>query len=425
MKERSHTQDGQSIVLVALLMGVLLVFVAIAVDMSNAYAHRRQAQNAADAAVLAAAQELGLYLNEESTSDGDIAAEMNDYAQKNAILDTDGIPHNAVNANVIGCYLGADANCLDDMPPLDSSFRVGELGYVPDDAIGIEVVTVITAPTFFGGLVGLDGLRLQAEAASMFESACTAGGCVLPLAVHERGFGEEGEPEFIEGQCYNLWDGVSSSNLGWLNWSFQGYSCQALEGGASDCSTDCLALNMNPLHCARIDPSDYDVGNDIWIAGVPGDKNSDAVRDWLKYYINNEEVVRLVVFDDSVVDSQCGKMKPGGPSGTRYHLAGFAAFKVTGFRLSKGKGKAVYCDQLSDGTLLCGDELISGLDYTCDPATSLDYPPCYDDDGVTMVPCATKDSTTNRVTGIAQAFNDGDSGNCEAVGNLLAPRITK
>jgi len=40
-----------------------------------------------------------------------------DYAEKNDIQDTDNNPGNSVNANVIGCYLGADAECLDGMPP--------------------------------------------------------------------------------------------------------------------------------------------------------------------------------------------------------------------------------------------------------------------------------------------------------------------
>jgi len=80
MEEKSRTEHGQSIVLVALLMGVLLLFVAIAVDLSNAYAHRRQAQNAADSAALAAAGEFGLYLNGEMTGDTGIGAAMRDYA---------------------------------------------------------------------------------------------------------------------------------------------------------------------------------------------------------------------------------------------------------------------------------------------------------------------------------------------------------
>ena len=56
--ESCPTERGQALLQVALLMVVLLSFVALAVDVGNAYGRRRRMQNAADAAALAGAREL-------------------------------------------------------------------------------------------------------------------------------------------------------------------------------------------------------------------------------------------------------------------------------------------------------------------------------------------------------------------------------
>ena len=46
-------EEGQSAVMMALAMIVLIAFVALVVDMGNIYAQRRQVQNAVDAASFA------------------------------------------------------------------------------------------------------------------------------------------------------------------------------------------------------------------------------------------------------------------------------------------------------------------------------------------------------------------------------------
>lgn len=51
-------KEGQSIILVIVLLATLIVFVAITVDLGRAYMMRRQMQNAADAGALAGAQEI-------------------------------------------------------------------------------------------------------------------------------------------------------------------------------------------------------------------------------------------------------------------------------------------------------------------------------------------------------------------------------
>jgi Flp pilus assembly protein TadG len=68
---RSFADDDTGAVapLVALLLGVLLAFCALALDFGNVYAHRRALQNAADAAALAGAREVQLQMVGDSNSD--------------------------------------------------------------------------------------------------------------------------------------------------------------------------------------------------------------------------------------------------------------------------------------------------------------------------------------------------------------------
>lgn len=430
MDERRYgEQQGQSVIIVALALGVLLLFVAIAVDMSNAYAYRRQAQNAADAAALAGAIELGDYFNGYSGGDADIRLEIVSYAQQNRMLDTDGNASNGVNDNVIACYVDSTGDCIDGLPVADSTVRVGTLGYVPDEAMGVEVIVYTTAPTFFGAVLSIDGYDLRAVAASRHRAACTGGDCVLPVALHETVFENE-LPTFQVGQCYNLYDGGGTGNFGWVNWANQGLSCQLLDapgvancwedGVYGECCTECLAANLDPLYCTRV--SDVlQIGSQVY--GTVGVINANAVRGLLSQYAIDGSTVHLLVYGDgehpATEGTGCGS--DAHPTGLKYNVVGFAAFRITGFLLSQGNG--VKCDMRVDAN---GEPI--GLDcdgatgdYLAHPDDCLDFPgaeECGED-------CDWETGEYNRITAIARPAFDGEGGHCDAIGNLYAPPITK
>jgi hypothetical protein len=403
-------QEGQSVILVALLILTLVLFAAIAVDVTVAYYDRRTAQNAADAAALAAAQELGHKLRGESVTDADVLTKLEDFAQRNG------------SADVRGNYLDQDGAAL---------APIGE-GTIPANAHGVEATALITAPTFFGGVIGLDGLDLDADAAVQFESVCYGGKCLLPIAVYAGGYTDEDDEtavNFVDGQCYNLWDGAGGGNFGWLNWSNQGngqYSCRTY--GVSDCTPVCVDHNMDPDYCSTHPDDMIQVGD--YVGGAPGVMNADKVRDRLNFYISTQTVARLVVYDHVTTfghgNAQCGVTSWNGSTssrkGTYYHVAGFGAFQITGFRLSHGNGTAVSYD-------------------TVDPTTCLDFPNqeglcCReweeaDDGGLVYYECANWDvcqyntGDVNRITGIARQWTEDAFETCDAVGNFFAPRLTR
>src|SRR4051812_46344703 len=63
-------ERGQVLVIMALAMIALLGITGVAVDMGYAYAHRREVQNAADAAALAGALKLGQHYNATQNPSG-------------------------------------------------------------------------------------------------------------------------------------------------------------------------------------------------------------------------------------------------------------------------------------------------------------------------------------------------------------------
>lgn len=433
----NQKQRGQSIILVAVAMVALVIFVALAVDLSNTYHHRRVAQNAADAAALAGAQELGRQLNLKVKTDSLIKQEMNDFAERNGIEDTNSSLADPINDNVEGYYLDPGKGVIG---------TVGG-GTVPDKAVGIRAITHITAPTYFGGILGFDGYPVQARAAVFFDVACTGGWCMLPIAINDTGFMDVASQQ--PGQCFDMWDGAGAGNFGWVNWSLNSpegtdkYSCKSEElynwgftdDLPSDCSAQCLDINMNPNYCVRINPAD--IGYHDPVGGTSGIKNGDFIREWFKYYITEGTPVQVLVYDTTIGNKKTGQeagcANPSNENGLRYRTVGFACFVMTGFRLSHGQG-ATQCDLGLDGVIHCqectwddstGETLLQcpsgGVSLTCDPVTTADYPgECETADGVK---CEFETGDVNRISGKFVSCFHGEGGDCKAIGNVLAPRL--
>ena len=164
--DQDREQQGQSIILIAMALITLVIFAAIAVDLSNAYVYRRTLQNAADAASLAGARELARQLNTFDFAwqynEDWIKTDVNDYGERNGLEDSDGVIGNSINTNAEAYYLDLAGERVSDV-------QIGDLGFVPsDEARGIEVLAHGRAPSFFGGFLGLEGLEISADAAVVF-----------------------------------------------------------------------------------------------------------------------------------------------------------------------------------------------------------------------------------------------------------------
>ncbi|MGD8491649.1 MAG: pilus assembly protein TadG-related protein [Anaerolineae bacterium] len=364
-------QQGQTLVLVAVALIVLVIFAAIAVDLSNGYVHRRTAQNAADAAALAGARELARQLNEFRTqpwrrNEFLIKAEMNDFAERNDIEDTNDSPGDSINTNVTGYFIDTAGEHV-------SEYVIGDVGSVPDAARGVEAIAHTVAPSFFSGVLGQDGFAISAESAVVFEGAC-ADTCVMPIAAYTETFKTD--------ECYNIYDGAEPGSFGWLNWQY------GHEGDTCKCSATCLADNLDPLTCnsGRIEVGDF-------AASDSGISNKIQIRDQLEHYIDNNEPFTIIIYDYTECRNgkcdECAQWQSGAERGFAYHVIGFAKFQLIGYSLATGGGSGqAYGD---DGESCLGPEPTGG----------------------------------NRLTGRFMDWVEGEAGDCVPYGGLIAPRVIK
>ncbi len=179
---------GQTLILIALLVVALIAFVALAVDGANAYAARREAQSAADGAAIAGTWVMVEYAGGSPVAD--ILRKVNTYAESNGVADTNGIPGDPVNNNVLAYYVDADGNRLLDDQGNEWELHTGPL-LLPSSAHGIEAVTTITRSTFFARVIGVNQVQAMATATAKYE----IDGGILPIAVNEYWYGSQGHLE--------------------------------------------------------------------------------------------------------------------------------------------------------------------------------------------------------------------------------------
>jgi hypothetical protein len=358
-------------------MVFLVIFVAITVDVSSAYYHRRTAQNAADAAVLSGVYEMSKEINHRNKRvDDNIKAAMNDFAERNGIEDTAGNLADDENANVVGYYVDTSANRV-QVDGADA--QVGEMDNlrVPDNAYGIEAITYITAPTYFGGIFGFDGYPLEARAVSLLKQACTSD-CVVPITTDSSLlFDDQGRPMDEQELCFNIWresqtDVPTPGLYGWVNWTWQETLCEIdddrpcplVDQGVNACNSPILAANLHPDNCGN----GYVAVGD-WISSTSGVVNADDVRCMLLYYMGSHDLYcnpretldprpfTIPVYTGTTMDLEppsevpCLAMdNPYDPTsgGLHYYVSGFAKMQLLGFQLSQGGSVVVNAG--NDGT---------------------------------------------------------------------------
>ncbi len=100
-------ERGQVLVIAALLMTALVGFLALVVDVGNAYAQRRYMQNAADAAALAAARLMANSM-QTGTTDAAVSATINNYLALNG--NGTFVPNAGLGASSGAWYLDGSGN---------------------------------------------------------------------------------------------------------------------------------------------------------------------------------------------------------------------------------------------------------------------------------------------------------------------------
>lgn len=198
VRVRIESEKGQAIVILALAIVGLLGFTALAIDGGNAYYIKRNMQNAADAAVVAALQS---YLDDvadktSATSEQSLILAAHATSEINMVEDSDATSANCVNDNVYTWYIDADGFVLDRStgtqilvsgnpvtPVIGDTYDIGngrtacsDYGSVPTamwdaagDEFGVYVITSSEFDTFLAGVIGRDTLAAQGAAAAVID----------------------------------------------------------------------------------------------------------------------------------------------------------------------------------------------------------------------------------------------------------------
>ena len=164
-------QRGQVIVIAAMAMVALVGGVSLVVEAGNAYAHQRDAQNAADAVANAGATVLAQRLGGTPKTDADVASEMATLATTNRLGS-----HQAWYTDVKGKLLNNAGNVVGNTA---AAAEVGVVGSIPPNTQGVQVGGSQQFGTTFARVLGFDTFSASAEATAV--TGALTGGMFLPV----------------------------------------------------------------------------------------------------------------------------------------------------------------------------------------------------------------------------------------------------
>lgn len=333
-------RQGQSIILIALIIVVLVGMVGLSVDVGNTYAQNRNAVRSTNAAALAAMDKLI-----RGGADSDVGAVIKASFQSNGItaqIDPSASPQPG-ERRILARYLDSNGNQL-------GACTVGSCGTVPANVAYIQVNTTGTVDTYFARVLGQQTLPVKAQA---FAAQCTPVNGVYPIAVNAADLGANGFlPPTIESEkpFYGRYSDETYQNLttrriyrktnfgdpgsfSWLQWSTdpgQGSQVELANMLTGDGDLDIgfkeVAPWPNPNASA---PTGYplypgQLTDGDWIPGNTGNTNSTAVRAALDYHKANRTILNLPIVDQSVQQGQ----------NAAYHFVRLGAFYLRDYNLT-------------------------------------------------------------------------------------------
>jgi hypothetical protein len=327
-------EEGQSIVIIAIVMVAMLALAGLAIDGGNLFLERRNTQNAADAAALAGTRVLAnAVCSEPGVDDSAVLEAVNQFAGRNGVEDV---------SFLFAEYTDQDENVLGE---------VGA-GSIPVGASGVQVIIDSTINTHFMKVVGIDTADVSADALALTGPLIPGGG-VRPIGIPREMVKvlKRGMPFWIYMKncatkpetCIIGYTGGQVQHRGWLNlkymWNDGTWKDEERAGWprATDPNADANTLKdwmVNGCRdCPRLRFGDY-------IHAKPG-TNASAVGaapvgtvivipifDWVPHY-------------DDIPGARPENAAQGGDF--YYHIVGFLAFRVTAENQGTGRidGKVV------------------------------------------------------------------------------------
>ena len=325
---RRENESGQSIIIIAFTVMILLALIALVVDVGNAYAHRRIVQNAVDAAAMAGVRRLA-----ERGVEGQAVLEIQVLNDVQQFAEDNGLDRNAVQA----WFINLAGDRLETIDPW--------LGPVPDDAEGVEVEGDLPFDTYFAHLLGFQTMTATADANGWALTGPCDGGNLFPITLSEATFGGDGPQP---GEVYSLWehdDMLAPGNFGWLYWEDgDGVNrCPYEDCQQSSSVNNSLAPNIGDTSRSGF----WSVGD--WVHGDTG-VNFQPILNEISPYVQGTAddpwpTILIPIYDDVA----------GQGTNTLFQISGFGAFKM---RCALSTSKK-YVERVPGDCEPCGAEVVS------------------------------------------------------------------
>lgn len=361
-RPKRDAQVGQIIVLFTLSVVVILLATGLVVDGGNAWAQRRQAQNAADLASLAGTRPVAINMGALAqvppapltATDADVRSEVE------SSLAANGIVNPALGVNYTATYVDSSFNAV-------PGYGLG--GAIPPTAIGVEVGVSKRFSTYFMGLIGMPSWTASTTAISKAGwypgTVGSPGGNLVPIAVSldalPKGTNQNvivcptGDPPIPPGSgpCVpipmtdNTNGNITPGQFAWLSWS--GDTSATYTCGTGQTPGGILGPPANSPTYPQIPPNTW-----IQVPGNTGVSNTckSNVAAWVA--LHTTVIVPIVspgpgpttgscpprpameCFPDSSVPYP--PQSQGNGANTTYNVIGFAGFEVTGCKQAFGVG---------------------------------------------------------------------------------------
>jgi len=300
-------EKGQAAVILAVALVALLAFAALAIDAGAAYAARREAQNAADAAAMAGARQVVLECGKENPN----ATEILNQVQKLSSANTEGTTE--------ASYLidQGDPVAINPLSPVPCGCGAGR-------AIGVQAVVEKDNPSFFAIVFGRSSTKVKVEARAAFGSVTNVSEGLYPLTRRNipLAFDQVFQLRLLDKDVDTL-----PGAFGWLTWDGQN-NVPALETSLEPPGNSNIYYNPGtPENGWTANYDDHLIAVGKWVQGAPGNKNSSQVRDQLDDHFlpqpdrtpddHPTRNIMVIPFYDAVANQG---------SNANYRVASFAAY---------------------------------------------------------------------------------------------------
>lgn len=312
-------ENGQALVLIALLMLALIAFLGLILDGGRVYANRRRSQDASDSAAYAGVSLLAV--TSPGSSDQNIWNNIVTYASANGITTT---------TDIVASFIDQSGNPICAMP----------CGNIPSNSTGVWVTSTLQLqPYFISVVIGNTPIPISSIAKAQAGNL-TQGDLLNPMVIFTT--------TFQYNQLYSLFgDKQSSNGFGWVD-----YGCASGASGKTHDIVNNLTL-FQSSGTVMADPTDayYNPSNPTqynapppspnpWICNGPGvapnnqvsqaldcwlDLNnwpcaSGSVPDWGPRPANNEWLVPIYDFTNGLTGDNA-----------KYHTIMFGVFEFQGY----------------------------------------------------------------------------------------------